>query len=100
MTTCTTEQREQALAKANAIRSENYRIKKQIGQGDLTVAEALESETVGAMRVVQLLQAQRRVGEGKARHILAAIGASRTLRVRDLTDRQRGLLCQVTEGRI
>lgn len=90
----TAEQKLTALAKANVVRQENYRIKQQIGQGELTVAEALRMETVESMRVSQLLQAQRRIGEAKARKMLLTIGASRALRVRDLTDRQRDLLCQ------
>lgn len=102
MITATPPQYMRALEKANEVKRRHGEIRRQIRQGDLTVAEALREhdDEIDGMKLTYLLQAQTRVGEQKTRRALAMIGASRAVRVRDLTDRQRNLLCQFTEGRI
>jgi hypothetical protein len=89
----------EALRKGNEIRKRNADIKRQIRNGELTVAEALYEHEIGSMKVAQLIQAHKWFGEVKTRKLLAFIGASRALRVDDLTNRQRDLLAQAMEGR-
>jgi hypothetical protein len=89
----------EALQRANEVRQRNAEIKRQIRDGDLTVAEALYQEDIGSMKVANLIAAKEWFGPTKTRKLLAFIGASRALRVADLTDRQRDLLAQSMEGR-
>lgn len=87
----------EALSKANEIRARNAEVKRQIRAGEMTVAEAIYTEEIGSMKVASLIEAQDYWGPTKSRKLLAFIGASRALRVRDLTDRQRDLLAMGTE---
>lgn len=90
--TLTEEQRNEALVKAREVRSERARIKKDLKRGELDLTTVLglsDSNVVGKIRVVTLLESLPKVGKVKARQIMDQIGISEVRRVRGLTPRQR-----------
>lgn len=88
-------QRITALARANEIRLRRSSLKDSIRAGQLTIAEVLDDPAVQTATVFDLLRAPRRMGPGKARIVLRMIGASATLQVAQLTDRQRQELLNI-----
>lgn len=92
----------QALAVANEIRTAGLRWRREVASQDAvssreTLARTLEagdfSLEVGALRLVAFLTAASRIGEYKARKMIGEAGIlRRDLRVRDLTERERGAL--------
>lgn len=91
----TTTQRMSALAHANEIRLRRSRLKDRIRRGELAIADILDDPAVQTATVFELLRAPHRMGPGRARIVLRMIGASATLRVAQLTDRQRHELLEI-----
>ena len=81
----------EALDRANMIRLERARIKRQIHDGEATVADVLEAEpyVCDSMTIHQLLTAQERWGDVRARKFLRHLQIAELRRVGDLTPRQR-----------
>lgn len=87
-----------ALAKAQRRVREVAAFKRDIREGRLTAADALnDPRAVGAITVGQVLIAQRGWGERTSIAFLLDLGASETVmvkRVESLTERQRGVLAR------
>lgn len=90
-----TTQRMTALAHANEIRLRRAALKDNIRTGQLKIADILDDPAVQTAAVFDLLRAPHRMGPGKARLVLRMIGASATLQVAQLTDRQRQELLNI-----
>jgi hypothetical protein len=99
--TAAEQQRTSALRRANEIRIGQAQLKRQIHSGETTVAEVIldRPEEVASMRVSALIRAQKQWGEGRALRLMKAMGVSPPARCRNLTDRQRDLLAELTGGR-
>lgn len=93
-----TTQRMTALAHANEIRLRRATLKDNIRTGQLKIADVLDDPAVQTAAVFDLLRAPHRMGPGKARLVLRMIGASATLRVAHLTNRQRHELLGILEA--
>lgn len=81
----------QALAQANRIRLARAELKRQIAEGDLSVADVVlecpaEAES---MSIADLLTSQHRWGETRCRRLLLSMAMSETKAVGSMTERQR-----------
>ena len=92
----TDEQRQAALAKAAEARRARAELKEQLKMGSLSLKELLdrspETDIIGKMKVVAVLESLPGVGKVKARRTMEEIGISETRRVRGLGDQQRASL--------
>ena len=84
----------QALAQANRVRLARAELKRQIADGELSVADVVlycpwEAES---MAIADLLMSQHRWGRTRCRRFLSAIPMSETKTVGSMTDRQRRAL--------
>jgi hypothetical protein len=84
----------QALQLANRSRMAGSAVKRELDQGEITIAEALEDPRAGSVKIVELLAAQYRWGAWRARRLLADEMISEHKRVRELTARQRGAIAR------
>jgi signal recognition particle GTPase len=98
----TDEQRQAALAKAAEARRARAELKEKLKMGSLTLQELLDqsadSDIVGKMKVVAVLESLPGVGKVKARRTMEEIGISETRRVRGLGDQQRASLLKAFPG--
>jgi hypothetical protein len=81
-----------ALARANKIRFARGDAKRDVYEGRLSFADALYLECCQSMRVLELLMAQHRWGEAKARKLIGVLRLSHDKRIDELTGRQRRAL--------
>jgi hypothetical protein len=84
----------QALAQANRVRLARAELKRQVAEGELSVADVVldcpwEAES---MAINDLLMSQHRWGRTRCRRFLAALSMSETKTVGSMTDRQRRAL--------
>jgi len=89
-----------ALARANRVRLARAELKRQVAEGETTVAEVVlecpwEAES---MPVADLLMSQHRWGQTRCRRFLSAIPMSETRTVGSLTERQRNALATQLGG--
>ena len=95
----TPEQRQQALAKAAEARRARAEIKEKLKMGSMTLSELLagsgDSDHIGKMKVLAVIEALPGVGKVKARRTMDEIGIADTRRVRGLGDQQRTKLLEV-----
>ena len=95
----TPEQRQEALAKAAEARRARAEIKEKLKMGSITLSELLsnaaDSDHIGKMKVLAVLEALPGVGKVKARRTMDEIGIADTRRVRGLGDQQRTKLLEV-----
>src|SRR5215218_4537838 len=89
-----------ALAQANRVRLARAELKRQITEGDTTVADVVlqcpwEAES---MAIADLLLSQHRWGRTRCRRFLASIPMSETKPVGSMTDRQRRALSARLRG--
>jgi hypothetical protein len=89
-----------ALAQANRVRLARAELKRQVGDGEITVAEVVlgcpwEAES---MAIADLLMSQHRWGRTRCRRFLATIPMSETKTVGTMTDRQRRALAAMLGG--
>jgi hypothetical protein len=80
-----------ALAQANRVRLARAELKRQVGEGECTVAEVVlecpwEAES---MTIDDLLMSQRRWGRTRCKRFLSAIQISESKTIGSLTQRQR-----------
>lgn len=98
----TPEQREAALAKAAEARRARAELKEKLKMGSMTLEELLgqadESDTVGKMKVLAVLESLPGVGKVRARRAMEEIGIADTRRVRGLGDQQRKSLLETFTG--
>lgn len=94
----TPEQRQEALAKAAQARRARAELKEKLKMGSMTLAELLnqadDSDTVGKMKVLAVLESLPGVGKVRARRAMEQIGIADTRRVRGLGDQQRKSLLE------
>jgi hypothetical protein len=91
MTTALAPQHMLALAQANRVRLARAELKREIAEGERSVADVVrecpwEAET---MTISDLLQSQHRWGRTRCRRFLLAIPMSENKTIGSLTDRQR-----------
>jgi hypothetical protein len=83
-----------ALAQANRVRLARAELKRQVADGEISVAEIVlecpwEAES---MAIADLLMSQHRWGRTRCRRFLAAIPMSETKTIGTMTERQRHAL--------
>jgi len=89
------EQRKQALAKAAEARKKRAEIKGELKSGKRSLKDILEvqgDDTVGKMKVSNVLESLPGVGKVKARKIMEDLDISATRRVRGLGAKQKAAL--------
>lgn len=89
------EQRRQALEKAAAARRRRAELKGELKSGKRSLKDVLETsgdDTVGKMKVSNVLESLPGVGKVKARKIMEQLDISATRRVRGLGAKQKGAL--------
>jgi hypothetical protein len=89
-----------ALAQANRVRLARAELKRQVAEGETSVADVVlncpwEAES---MTISDLLTSQHRWGRTRCRRFLASIPMSETKTVGTMTDRQRRALAAMLEG--
>jgi len=96
----TSEQRAAALAKAAKVRKDRAQVKKDLKEGTLSLADALDraatDEVIAKMRVLVLLESLPALGKIKARRLLEQVGIAESRRVKGLGVHQRVELLRVT----
>lgn len=93
----TPDEKMQALAKAQEMRSQRADIRVKLKSGTITLQEVLDNaddEVVGRMRVSYLLQSLPQVGKVTSRRIMDEIGIHENRRVRGLGKRQMEALIE------
>lgn len=94
--TLSSEQRAAALAKAAAARRTRAAWKERLKRGDVTLSEVLEAagteETVGRMRVAEVLESLPRVGKARAAALMDRLEIASSRRLRGLGVKQRAAL--------
>jgi hypothetical protein len=89
-----------ALAQANRVRLARAELKKQVAEGEASVAEVVlecpwEAES---MTISDLLMSQHRWGRTRCRRFLTAIPMSETKTIGTMTERQRNELARLLAG--
>jgi hypothetical protein len=89
-----------ALAQANRVRLARAELKKQVAEGDASVADVVlecpwEAES---MTISDLLMSQHRWGRTRCRRFLASIPMSETKTIGTMTERQRRALAGLLAG--
>jgi hypothetical protein len=89
-----------ALAQANRVRLARADLKRQVADGELTVADVIlecpwEAES---MSISDLLMSQHRWGRTRCRRFLASIPMSETKTIGSMTDRQRNAVAAMLGG--
>lgn len=84
----------QALQRANEVRLARAELKRNIGEGTITVGEVIRTcpWEAASMTIAELLTSQRRWGTTRCSKFLAGIGMPETKTVGSMTERQRSLL--------
>jgi DNA uptake protein ComE-like DNA-binding protein len=94
--TLTPEQRTQALAKAAEARKKRAELKGELKSGKKSLKDVLarSDDTVGKMKVSNVLESLPGVGKVRAQKIMEELDISASRRVRGLGAKQRGLLLE------
>jgi hypothetical protein len=92
-------QRMEALAKGNRIRVANSRIKLAMKDGEVTLRQAMESESCQSAQIMHLVCAVPRMGKKKAAGMFARTQINPYKRVDTLTPRQREVVLTWIEER-
>jgi hypothetical protein len=89
-----------ALAQANRVRLARAELKRQVAEGEATVAEIVLSRPWEAesMSIADLLMSQHRWGRTRCRRFLASIPMLETKTIGSMTDRQRHELARRLSG--
>lgn len=97
--TATTPQHIRALEQANRVRLARAELKRQVAEGETTVAEVVRTcpWAVERMAIAELLLSQHRWGRQRCRRFLAQFPLSETKTVGSMTDRQREALAAKLE---
>jgi hypothetical protein len=99
----TPEQRAEALAKAKSANAERARVKADLKSGAAALAdvlgEAAESDVIGRMRVLALLQSLPGVGKARAEKAMERIGIDEKRRLRGLGANQQAALIEFASTR-
>jgi hypothetical protein len=89
-----------ALAQANRVRLARAELKRQVADGEATVAEIVLARPWEAesMTIADLLMSQHRWGRTRCRRFLASIPMSETKSIGSMTERQREELARRLSG--
>jgi hypothetical protein len=89
-----------ALAQANRVRLARAELKRQVAEGETSVADVVLScpWEAESMTISDLLMSQHRWGRTRCRRFLASIPMSETKTVGSMTDRQRRALAALLNG--
>ncbi len=89
-----------ALEQANRVRLARAELKRQVAEGETSVADVVLSSPWEAesMTISDLLMSQHRWGRTRCRRFLASIPMSETKTVGTMTERQRRALAAMLEG--
>ena len=89
-----------ALSQANRVRLARAELKRQIAEGQRTVAEVVLDcpWEAASMSIADLLMSQHRWGRTRCRRFLAAVPMTETKTVGSMTDRQRRALAARLTG--
>jgi hypothetical protein len=89
-----------ALAQANRVRLARAELKRQVSEGERSVAEIVQEAPWEAesMAIADLLMSQHRWGRTRCRRFLASIPMSETKTIGSMTDRQRRALAGRLQG--
>src|SRR5689334_24310124 len=89
-----------ALAQANRVRLARAELKREVAEGEASVAELVLEQPWEAesMSIADLLMSQHRWGRTRCRRFLAALPMSETKTVGSMTDRQRSQLAARLNG--
>src|SRR5688572_14664394 len=89
-----------ALAQANRVRLARAELKRQVADGEASVADVVLScpWEAESMTISDLLMSQHRWGRTRCRRFLASIPMSETKTVGSMTDRQRRALAGLLAG--
>jgi hypothetical protein len=84
----------QALQRANEVRLARAELKRNVGEGAISVADVILAcpWEAASMSIAELLTSQRRWGTSRAGKFLGGIGMPETKTVGSMTERQRALL--------
>jgi len=88
----TADDRNNALAKAQAMRSKRMELRKQLKSGQVKLADLFkdeENEVIARMRVKYLLESLPQIGKITAKKIMEEIGIDESRRVQGLGPRQK-----------
>ena len=89
-------QRQEALAKAAAVRRRRAELKDRLKLGDLTLGDVLDmasdDDVVGGTKVLAVLESLPRIGKVTARRLMEDLDISETRRLRGLGVKQREAL--------
>jgi hypothetical protein len=89
-----------ALAQANRVRLARAELKRQVAEGEATVAEIVMARPWEAesMTIADLLMSQHRWGRTRCRRFLASIPMVETKSIGSMTERQRNELAKRLSG--
>jgi len=89
-----------ALAQANRVRLARAELKRQVAEGETSVADVVLScpWEAESMTIRNLLMSQHRWGRTRCRRFLASIPMSETKTIGSMTDRQRNALAGMLAG--
>jgi hypothetical protein len=89
-----------ALAQANRVRLARADLKRQVAEGEITVADVILScpWEAESMSISDLLMSQHRWGRTRCRRFLASIPMSETKTIGSMTERQRHALAAMLGG--
>ena len=92
--TLTPEQRQEALAKAAVARRKRAEVKAELKSGKRSLGDILKKtdDTVGKMKVSNVLESLPRVGKVRARKLMEKLDISASRRVRGLGAKQKDAL--------
>ena len=89
-------QRQEALAKAAAVRRQRAELKDRLKIGDLSLGDVLDmaggDDVVGCTKVLAVLESLPRIGKVTARRLMEELDISETRRLRGLGVKQREAL--------
>jgi hypothetical protein len=89
-----------ALAQANRVRLARAELKRQVAEGETSVADVVLScpWEADSMAISDLLMSQHRWGRTRCRRFLTSIPMSETKTIGTMTDRQRNELARMLSG--
>ncbi|MGI6677506.1 MAG: integration host factor, actinobacterial type [Dehalobacterium sp.] len=91
----TSEDRNNALAKAQEMRKKRMDIRKQLKSGQLKLTDVfdqVENEAIARMRVRYLLESLPQIGKVTSKKIMKEIGIAETRRIQGLGPKQKAVL--------
>jgi hypothetical protein len=86
-----------SLELANRVRRERLKVYRQIRDGKITMAEALEHKDVQTATIAKVISQKHRWGDSRVRKLLIRVGVRELREVRLLTERQKREIVKVCD---